>query len=178
MIKELYELTNYIQDFQDTLDKYIEGEESVPEEQMALFEEFVKKQEDVEKTLKNIIMATLNLNIRVSGIDSYIQVLESELKKLKSKKNVLTSRQDFYKKVVLDNLDKTANGTIKTDLFSAYPQTTYSLNVFDPDKIKDLKEYVAGVETILDTKKIKDDLMSDKKIEGATLIEKTTLRIR
>lgn len=178
MLKELYELTNYIQDFQDTLDKYIEGEESVPEEQMALFEEFVKKQEDVEKTLKNIIMATLNLNIRVSGIDSYIQVLESELKKLKSKKNVLTTRQDFYKKVVLDNLDKTANGKIKTDLFSAYPQTTYSLNVFDPDKIKDLEEYVAGVETILDTKKIKDDLMSDKKIEGATLIEKTTLRIR
>lgn len=162
-MSSLYDLTANMIEVQEMIDQYLESG-SDEELQLAYNLETAK-----EILIKEIENKTSNITYAFKNMDSEIDILEAEIKRLQDRKSATQKRKENLKKLVIECMETMGTKKIST------PVGTVSIRnnpvKLELEELSSDSEYVTEVvEYKVDRKAILKDLKLGKEIEGAKLI--------
>lgn len=113
----------------------------------------------------------------IKNSEADIEALDKEIKRLQEKKKVLSNGVKRMKESLQEAMERTNKLAFKTTLFSYGIQNNApSLDNLDIDKIP--KKYFVDQEPKLDKKSLLNDLKEGQEINGATMKQTKSLRVR
>ena len=113
----------------------------------------------------------------IKNSEADIEALDKEIKRLQEKKKVLSNGVKRMKESLQGAMERTNKLAFKTTLFSYGIQNNApSLDNLDIDKIP--KKYFVDQEPKLDKKSLLNDLKEGQEINGATMKQTKSLRVR
>ena len=113
----------------------------------------------------------------IKNSEADIEALDKEIKRLQEKKKVLSNGVKRMKESLQEAMERTNKLAFKTTLFSyAIQNNAPSLDNLDIDKIP--KKYFVDQEPKLDKKSLLNDLKEGQEINGATMKQTKSLRVR
>lgn len=113
----------------------------------------------------------------IKNSEADIEALDKEIKRLHEKKKVLSNGVKRMKESLQEAMERTNKLAFKTTLFSYGIQNNApSLDKLDIDKIP--KKYFVDQDPKLDKKSLLNDLKEGQEINGATMKQTKSLRVR
>lgn len=159
---KLYELTGNYLNLMELLDNPEVSQEVLQESLQEVKEEIETKAENIAKLIKNI--------------DSDIQGLKVEEKRLNDKRKSLENKQVYLKKYLEESLKTVNMKKVKTSLFTVSIQNNAPSVVIENEESIPECYYITKRE--LSKKAVLEDLKAGKEITGVKLEQKESLRIR
>lgn len=117
-----------------------------------------------------------NLAKVIKQLEATATMFDTEAKRLQNKKQIATNRSSNLKAYLKGEMEKVNKTKIKGDLFSLNIQKNPPSVVLEPTF--DNNDYIADVTVKYDKRAILNDLKQGKEIEGATISQGNSLRIR
>lgn len=113
----------------------------------------------------------------VRSLESNVDAIDSEIKRLTAKKSTLSNNIKGIKNYMQESMEQVGKDKIKGQLFNIGIQNNpQSVNIIDEKKIN--LDYFIEQPSKLDKKLLLADLKEGKKIEGAEIQQTRSLRIR
>jgi len=119
-----------------------------------------------------------NTRLILSKLKSDIDFLSDEIKRLQNRKKSIENNIDNLKSMLMWTFYKAGITKLKTKKATFYFATTTSVKIDDTLDLTKLDKNFVQVEYKVDKKALKEAIESGTKIDGVTIEEKETLRIR
>ena len=160
---KLYELTENYNNLLELLDNPDVPQDVIQKSLDSVAEEIEVKAENIAKLIKSI--------------DSDVNGLKGEEKRLADRRKALENRVESLKGYLFENMRATGHDKIKGSVFTlAISKNPPKLNISDMASIP--KQYFVMQEPLLDKETLKKELKAGKEINGAELQQSESLRIR
>jgi phage host-nuclease inhibitor protein Gam len=160
---KLYEISDRYKNIQELLDNPDLPEVDILQALSKIDEEFDTKAENIAKL--------------ISALNSDIDGMAKEIKRLQNRKSVMEHRADDLKSYIYEHMKALNKKKIKGKLFTlSIQKNSPSVSVIDEGAV--LGQYKIPQPPKLDKKAILTDLKRDKKIDGVEIKQGTSLRIR
>jgi len=119
-----------------------------------------------------------NTRLILSKLKSDVDFLSDEIKQLQNRKKSIENNIDNLKSMLMWTFYKAGITKLKTKKATFYFATTTSVKIDDTLDLTKLDKNFVQVEYKVDKKALKEAIESGTKIDGVTIEEKETLRIR
>ena len=160
---KLYEISDRYKNIQELLDNPDLPEVDILQALSKIDEEFDTKAENIAKL--------------ISALNSDIDGMAKEIKRLQNRKSVMEHRADDLKSYIYEHMKAIKKKKIKGKLFTlSIQKNSPSVSVIDEGAVPG--QYKIPQPPKLDKKAILTDLKRDKKIDGIEIKQGTSLRIR
>lgn len=166
----LYQLTNNFLEVDRLISEYLENGEQ------ELAENLVKANEIIAKEIENKSTGFLYM---FRNMDSQIEAIDGEIKRLQDLKKTVKNKEDRLKNMLKDNMETLGTKNIETDLGKiSIRKNPGSLVIDDMDLVPaTYKEEVVTTTVKVDTNLVKKLIKSGVEIEGCRLEVETSLTI-
>ncbi len=130
---------------------------------------------EIEESLEN---KADSVRVVLSKLKSDSDYLANEIKRLQQRKKSIDNNADNLKSLLMWTLQKAGISKLKTAKATFYFATSKSVQIGDEVELSNLPRTFVQIEYKPDKKALKEALESGKEIEGVTIVESQTLRIR
>lgn len=131
-----------------------------------------------EKAMELVLHKTDSIIKYIRNIDSDINVLKEEEKRLKARRESLEKKKEWLKKYIMENMQRLGYTKMTTSLGTLSQRKSKSTVINENIIPKDERYWSVKVEDKFDKKKIKELLESGEQIDGAMIQENVSLIIK
>lgn len=133
---------------------------------------------EMDRLLPAITDKAANLGKWIRNIDGNIEVIESEINRLKKRKEVNDRLRERLNTYLKDSMEKAGMDKIDTGIMVwAIQKNPPSVSILD-EKAIPVKYEILSIVKIIDKKMLLEDLKAGEEVTGAELRQGTHLRIR
>jgi hypothetical protein len=164
-VRHLYEITDQYKNIADLLD-----DPTMPTEDISAALTVIEG--DLQAKASNCA-------VMLQGMDTDIDVLKAEEKRLSERRKSIEGRRDWLKSYVKEQMERINMPKIKTPTFTlAIQNNPPKVDITSEKDIPTKYLTIIPQTTVPDKKRIAEALKTGKEVPGATLTQGTSLRIR